>query len=71
MSKTIELLSIAVEFCRWILPKLIKTLSVLVIVWILLSWYDVVSDNTAMDGRPVTDEGNFFVKAMEVTEWFN
>ena len=59
------------ELCWWILPKLISILATLVIVWIMLSWYDVVSDNVAMDGRPVADEGNFFVEIMEVAEWFN
>ena len=71
MNKSMELLSIFVEFCWWILPKLIKTLAVLLIIWIILSWYDVVSDNVAMDGRPVVDEGNFFVEVMEAVEWFN
>jgi len=71
MSKSMEILGIFVEFCWWILPKLIKVLSILTVIWMLLSWYDVVSDNIAMDGRPVVDEGNFFVEVMEVAEWFN
>lgn len=59
------------ELCWWILPKLISILATLVIVWMLLSWHDIVSDNVAGGDRPVAEEGNFFVEVMEVVEWFN
>ena len=55
----------------WILPKLIGILATLVMVWMLLSWYDIASDNVAGGNRPVAEEGNFFVEVMEVAEWFN
>ena len=71
MSKSMEIFGYIGELCWWILPKLIKTLAVLLIIWIILSWYDVVSDNVAMDGRPIVEEGNFFVEVMEAVEWFN
>lgn len=59
------------ELCWWILPKLISILATLVIVWMLLSWYDIASDNVMGDDRPVAEEGNFFVEVMEVVDWFN
>ena len=58
------------ELCWWILPKLISILATL-IVWMLLSWYDIASDNVMGDDRPVAEEGNFFVEVMEVVDWFN
>lgn len=71
MSKSMEIFGYIGELCWWILPKLISILATLVIVWMLLSWHDIVSDNVAGGDRPVAEEGNFFVEVMEVVEWFN
>ena len=71
MSRIMEIFEYITELYWWILPKLITFAAVLTIVWMLLSWYDVVSNNIAMDGKPVVDKGDFFVEVMKVAEWFN
>lgn len=71
MSRSMEIFGYIGEFCKWILPKLISILTALVIMWMLLSWYDIASDNVAGGDGPIAEEGNFFVEIMEVVEWFN
>lgn len=71
MNRSMEIFGYIGELCWWILLKLISILATLIIVWMLLSWHDIVSDNVVGGDRPVAEEGNFFVEVMEVVEWFN
>lgn len=71
MNRSMEIFGYIGELCWWILPKLISILATLVIIWMLLSWYDIASDNVMGGDRPVAEEGNFFVEVMEVVDWFN
>ena len=57
------------EIGWWVIGKLITFVAVLAIIWGIMSWHDIVSDNL-ISASPVSD-GNMFVEIMEVTEWFN
>ena len=56
------------EIGWWIIGKLITFVAVLAIIWGVMSWHDIVSDNL-ISASPVSD-GNMFVEVMEVVEWF-
>ena len=57
------------EIGWWVMSKLITFVAVLAIIWGIMSWHDIVSDNL-ISASPVSD-GNMFVEIMEVAEWFN
>lgn len=57
------------EIGWWVIGKLITFVAVLAIIWGIMSWYDIVSDNL-ISASPVSD-GNMFVEIMEAVEWFN
>lgn len=57
------------EIGWWVIGKLITFVAVLAIIWGIMSWHDIVSDNL-ISASPVSD-GNMFVEIMEVAEWFN
>ena len=57
------------EIGWWVIGKLITFVAVLAIIWGIMSWHDIVSDNL-ISASPVSD-GNMFVEIMEVVEWFN
>lgn len=57
------------EIGWWIMGKLIILATVLAILWGVMSWYDVASDNL-IKSNP-TSEGNMFAKIIEVADWFN
>lgn len=69
MSRTMEIFEYIAELCWWILPKLITFAAVLTVVWGIMSWHDIASDN--LTNTSPASEGNMFVEIMEVTEWFN
>jgi hypothetical protein len=69
MSRTMEIIGYIGELCWWILPKLITFAAVLGVVWGIMSWHDIVSDN--LTSTSPASEGNMFVEIMEVAEWFN
>ena len=57
------------EIGWWVIGKIITFVAVLAIIWGIMSWHDIVSDNL-ISASPVSD-GNMFVEIMEVAEWFN
>lgn len=57
------------EIGWWVIGKLITFVAVLAIIWGIMSWHDIVSDNL-ISASPVSD-GNMFVEVMEAVEWFN
>lgn len=57
------------EIGWWVIGKLITFVAVLAIIWGIMSWHDIISDNL-ISASPVSD-GNMFVEIMEVAEWFN
>lgn len=65
MTTSTERLENIVIFLWWLWTKLIKVLAVLVTIWILLSWWDVIDDNLTANPQPL-QEGNFFVEVMEI-----
>ena len=69
MSKTMEIIGYIAELGMWLLPKLVTLIAVLAIIWGVMSWHDIVSDNLT-NANPAS-EGNMFVEIMEVAEWFN
>lgn len=56
------------EIGWWVIGKLITFVAVLAIIWGIMSWHDVVSDNL-ISTNPV-DDGNMFAEVMEMVEWF-
>ena len=64
-----EIFEYITELYWWILPKLITFAAVLTVVWGIMSWHDIASDN--LTNTSPASEGNMFVEIMEITEWFN
>lgn len=63
-----EIASILMDFIFWFVKKVTMLLAVLIIIWMLLSWYDIISDNISVSNTPIAEEGNFFVEVMKIGE---
>lgn len=56
------------EIGWWVMGKLITFVAVLAIIWGIMSWHDVVSDN--LISKNPADDGNMFAEVIEMVELF-